>query len=529
MRTVLRATLRNDIQPDCDQLKVSHVPFLVRAGDDPFLDLSRELYSTSVQSAHDMAVALGELPELEGQTIKLLHSTKHGFHLKLVDFHDPLPSCLIPLADHKHRSDLLATSHELVAINSRIREVSDDCLLLSQAIIESLREQLARKIHVIHRAVDAVAMLDMIQSFANVAVHHQDYVRPLIREGQQTTAGTAPALDTFLALQAARHPLAEYGAGQGSGGRHGGTFVPHSIECSANQLVKVITGANNSGKTTLLRTVGSVLLLGQVGCFVPATQAEWVALDHLVMLDGTTDEAIKRATSNFTMEMQGITRVLRHLHVGGEASAAKPRSLVLADELGRSTSTADGTAVAWGVVEALAASDTMVMVTTHYMPLMAMTRMYPVVEHLRMRARVATGTTREAPGDMATSALAEPGPVPRLVFEYRLDRCPESENTANRREPISYGVALAAMMGFPSSILREATRIAGAIGETEAVTFVAPDADARITAKANHLFIRGLHLARQRRDGRVSTTYFMQNMQTLVDGSRRLVNDTELD
>ena len=152
------------------------------------------------ERAQAIAHELDESGDLLPAKAQLIQSSKHGFHLALTGLPDadPLPSVLIPLESGAPRAGRrLATTYELIALNAVLRDSSDDCMLLSYNAIEACRSRVRTRLRQIHCALDNLAMLDMLVSFARAATTLGGYVRPVISEH-----GPWAAKD-------ARHPLVE--------------------------------------------------------------------------------------------------------------------------------------------------------------------------------------------------------------------------------------------------------------------------------------------------------------------------------
>ncbi|NPV40192.1 MAG: DNA mismatch repair protein MutS [Anaerolineae bacterium] len=163
--------------------------------------------------------------------------------------------------------------------------------------------------------------LDVLLSFAQVAVDH-NYVRPLL------------FLDKRLLLKNGRHPVVEKT-------REDISFVPNDTEFSNGDNIQIITGPNMSGKSTYLRQVALIVLLAQIGSFVPADSAEIGIVDRIFTRIGAQDE-IHAGQSTFMVEMIETANILHH---------ATDKSLLILDEIGRGTSTYDGLSIAWAVLE----------------------------------------------------------------------------------------------------------------------------------------------------------------------------------
>jgi len=168
-----------------------------------------------------------------------------------------------------------------------------------------------------------VATLDVLAAFADVA-EREHYVRPELHDGfaLEITAGRHPVVERMMARE---------------------KFIPNDLTLSEDAQLIVLTGPNMAGKSTILRQVGLIQLMAQVGCYVPARKARLSVVDRLFTRVGASDNLV-RGQSTFMVEMSETSAILH---------TATSRSLVLLDEIGRGTSTYDGVSIAWSVSEHL--------------------------------------------------------------------------------------------------------------------------------------------------------------------------------
>ena len=173
------------------------------------------------------------------------------------------------------------------------------------------------------RAASAIATLDLVGSLADVA-HSGRWVRPKLSPTPR------------ICIADGRHPLVEHH-------RREEAFVPNDCDLSPAKRIVVLTGPNMGGKSTYLRQTGTIVLLAQIGSFVPASHMEFSPVDRIFTRVGAADH-LSRGESTFMVEMLEAAAIVRD---------ATPASLILLDEVGRGTSTFDGLAIAWAVVEAM--------------------------------------------------------------------------------------------------------------------------------------------------------------------------------
>ena len=211
-----------------------------------------------------------------------------------------------------------------------------------------------------------------------------------------------------------RHPVLE-------SGMKSGEFVPNDLDVDRDQRqLLLITGPNMAGKSTYLRQVALIVIMAQMGSFVPATEARMGLIDRIFTRIGARDE-LRRGESTFMVEMRETARLLEGL---------SERSLLLLDEVGRGTSTFDGLAIAWAVAEYLHDSTrAKVLFATHFHELTDLARERPRVKNL-------TVAVREWGGEVAF--------LRRVI-----------EGAASR----SYGIEVACLAGLPDAVIRRAREI----------------------------------------------------------------------
>ncbi|MGD9611380.1 MAG: DNA mismatch repair protein MutS [Kiritimatiellia bacterium] len=213
---------------------------------------------------------------------------------------------------------------ELKECENKILGAEDKSVALETELFLELREQIVAHVAAIQQTAAAVAELDVLAAFAERAIACR-YVRP------KMTA------DGPLIVRDGRHPVVELLP-------ESGRFVPNDVllDNVDNQLL-IITGPNMAGKSTYIRQVALVVIMAQMGCFVPAAAAEIGVVDRVFTRVGAGDD-IARGRSTFMVEMQETANILNN---------ATARSLIVLDEIGRGTSTFDGISIAWSVAEYL--------------------------------------------------------------------------------------------------------------------------------------------------------------------------------
>ena len=232
---------------------------------------------------------------------------------------------LVP--DHYIRKQTLTNGErfitdELKKIESEILGAKDKILALEAEIFSEVREFIASRLETVQVTAEAVAYVDVLQSFA-VASLENDYVKPDI------------SLESVIEIKDGRHPVIEKI-------RNDTLFTPNDtrLDISDNRL-HIITGPNMAGKSTFMRQVAIITLMAQIGCFVPAKSARIGVVDKIFTRVGASDD-LTAGQSTFMVEMNEVAEIL---------SGATSKSLVILDEIGRGTSTFDGISIAKSVAE----------------------------------------------------------------------------------------------------------------------------------------------------------------------------------
>ncbi|WP_437768040.1 DNA mismatch repair protein MutS [Sorangium sp. So ce281] len=293
------------------------------------------------------------------------------------------------------------TSDELDELADKIEHAGARALERETALFDRLRALVAKSEGRLRALARKLAAWDVAAALADVA-HRNDYVRPHV------TAGEA------LAIRDGRHPVVERYAAAGH-------FVPNDTRLDlSGERLWLITGPNMAGKSTLMRQVALIVVLAQMGSYVPAREAEIGLVDRILSRVGASDN-VARGESTFMVEMRETAEILRD---------ATRRSLVILDEIGRGTSTYDGLAIAWAVAEHLFdAIGCRALFATHYHELTELSARAPGIANYSVAAR--------EHGD-------------DVIFLHKLEAGPASR---------SYGVAVARLAGVPEGVLARARAI----------------------------------------------------------------------
>lgn len=255
-------------------------------------------------------------------SLKISYNNVFGYYIEVRNTHkDKVPS------DWIRKQTLVSAeryiTEELKHYEEKILGAEEKVLALEQRIFNEVVSALVEYIAPIQLNASLVARLDCLIGFAKVALMN-GYSRPLLVDSD------------VLDIKDGRHPVIEKQL------NHDQQYIANDVYLdSKNQQVIMITGPNMAGKSALLRQTALIVLMAQVGCFVPASAAKIGIVDKIFTRVGATDN-ISQGESTFMVEMHEAASILNNL---------SPRSLVLLDEIGRGTSTYDGISIAWSMVE----------------------------------------------------------------------------------------------------------------------------------------------------------------------------------
>jgi DNA mismatch repair protein MutS len=383
---------------DAPPLSVKEGGF-IRAGFDAELDEVRGMRAHAKEWI--AAFEAGERRRTGIQSLKVRYNRVFGYYIEVTKSH------LKAVPEDYIRKQTLANGERYITPELKEYEAK---ILNSQELIEKLeiallarvREQVAVHFIALKEMSVALAMLDVLLSFAEVA-ESQHFTRPRVNNG------------FALIIREGRHPVVEATLGRGG-------FVPNdSILDPASNQILLLTGPNMAGKSTYMRQVALIVILAQMGSFVPATEARIGIADRIFTRIGATD-SLARGESTFMVEMKETANILQH---------ATEHSLILLDEVGRGTSTFDGISIAWAVAERLhdMPGRPRTLFATHYHELTDLAR-------TKERIRNFNFSVKEWQGD--------------VIFLRNL-----VEGAASH----SYGIHVGRLAGLPSAVIERAKQI----------------------------------------------------------------------
>ena len=327
---------------------------LIREGYDSVLDETR-------RAASEGKVWIAQLEETERartgiKTLKVGFNNVFGYYLEITKMH----SARVPQEYTRKQTTANAERYitpELKERETQILGAQDRANEREKTLFEHVRAQVGENAAPLLDAARALAHLDVYAALAECAAR-RDYVRPQIVE------------ENVLDIRGGRHPVVEAAARE--------PFVPNDCALdSEKQQVVIITGPNASGKSTFLRQVALIVLMAQIGSFVPARSAQIGLTDRIFTRVGAQDD-LATGQSTFTVEMNETANILNN---------ATPRSLVILDEVGRGTSTYDGLSIAWAVAEFLHERGPKTLFATHYHHLNELEERLPRVKNYRIAVR----------------------------------------------------------------------------------------------------------------------------------------------
>ena len=395
----IRDRIEHEIQPD--------PPLLVNKG-----GVIADGYDTELdelrQISHNGKDYLIQIQEREVEqtgiaSLKVGYNNVFGYYLEVRNMYkDKVPENWV-------RKQTLAQAEryiteELKAYEEKILGADERIMMLEDKLFRELIVDMQPYIPQIQLDANLIAHLDCLLGFAQVAEENQ-YVRPQI-----------DATD-ILDIKQGRHPVIEMQLPLGE------TYVPNDIYLDTEkQQVMMITGPNMAGKSALLRQTALIVLLAQIGCFVPAERAKIGLVDKIFTRVGASDN-ISLGESTFMVEMTEAANILNNV---------TNRSLVLFDELGRGTSTYDGISIAWAIVEYLheqPRARARTLFATHYHELNEMEKHFTRIHNYNVSVKEADG---------------------KVIFMRKLERG-GSEH--------SFGIHVAEIAGMPRSIVKRSNVI----------------------------------------------------------------------
>ncbi len=372
----------------------------IRAGFHAELDELRDLSQNGKQ--YIAQIEARERLRTGVQSLKVRFNNVFGYYIEITRANMHLAP-----ADYERKQTLANaerfTTPELKDYERKVLDAEDKILTLEKELFSDVRKRAAAQAQRIRATAAAVAELDVTASLAQVAAENH-YRRPAFSESGE------------MRIMAGRHPVIERLADQ-----EAGRFIPNDLYLNdTTDLIAIITGPNMGGKSTYLRQAALIVILAQMGSFVPAESASLPIVDRIFTRIGASDN-LARGRSTFMVEMTETAVIL---------NTATHRSFVVLDEIGRGTATYDGLALAWAVVEHIhTRTRAKTLFATHYHELTELAEQLDGVRNLKV-------SVKEAGDHIIFLRRVEPG---------RADR--------------SYGIEVARLAGLPLGVIERAREV----------------------------------------------------------------------
>lgn len=356
----------------------------------------------------------GFIASLEAKERELtgINNLKIGFNSVFGYFIEITKTNIDRVPDHYIRKQTTANAERYITAELKDQEAQvlgaeEKATALESDLFHRVRLRVAERAGSLLQTARAIAEIDVLSTFAEVAVLRA-YSRPEVLESD------------VLSYHSGRHASVEANMSN---------FVPNDLELG-EELPRclIITGPNMAGKSTYLRQTALIVLLAQIGSYVPCKDAQIGICDRIFARIGAKDE-LAHGQSTFMVEMVESANILNH---------ATERSLVILDEVGRGTSTYDGLAIAWAMIEHLVGMRSKTLFATHYHQLNELEKEMPTVRNFRV-------AVEEFGDDIVWTHRVLPGGADR-----------------------SYGIHVARMAGVPGTVLSRAQEILGELEETKA-------------------------------------------------------------
>lgn len=334
-----------------------------------------------------------------GIPVKIGFNSIHGYYIEVTKSNiDKVPS------NYKRIQTLVGAerfvNEEIAEIGSKILLAKENIINIQKTLFKNFLSEFKAYIAVIYEVFDAVYELDFYVTLGKLA-YERKYVKPSI-----ISTGLIEIID-------GRHPVLDVKLGR--------SFIPNSLTIDGNNVkAYIITGPNMSGKSTYLRQAATIIVMAQIGSFVPASSAKITPCDRILTRIKTIDY-IAKGDSTFMVEMKEVANIIRNM---------TDRSFIILDEVGRGTSTYDGIAIAMSLIEYLIKFPVRVLFATHFIEISELALKYDCIKNLTVDVReIVKGTKHE------------------VVFLHKV-----KEGVADK----SYGVYVAKLAGLPQEVIIEA-------------------------------------------------------------------------
>lgn len=368
---------------------------IIKTGFNTEIDEIRSLRQNSKQVLSKMQT--DEASSTGITSLKISFNQVFGYYIEITKTH------LNKVPSHYIRKQTLANAErfitpELKELEEKILSSEEKLIKLEQAVFLEIRNKIAECLAEILEVAEIIAEIDCYISFAKVAKENR-YIKPILIEEDK------------LEINNSRHPVIE---------RIVNEFTSNSASFSKDNLIHILTGPNMSGKSTYIRQIALITLMAQIGSFVPADSMSWNIVDRIFTRVGATDN-LSKGESTFMVEMNETANILNN---------ATSNSLIILDEVGRGTSTYDGVAIAWSIIEYIFENlKSKTLFATHYHELINLESQYKGICNYNVEVLEVNG---------------------EIMFKHKIVK-----GGTNR----SYGVHVAKLAGIPNEVLEKADKI----------------------------------------------------------------------
>ncbi|KAF1802621.1 muts domain V-domain-containing protein [Mucor lusitanicus] len=378
--------------------------YAVKSGVNGLLDVARQTYKETTEDIYELITNYGEAYKLK---IKLEYTASRGYSISMpinqLTNGAQLPNVFINVIQKK--KTIQFTTLELLQKNNRLNESMTEVFLMSEKTVTQLLEIFRNHINALYKASEAIALLDFLTSLATYNLNSTNLVRPEFSNTLAIKSGRHPILECILLVP----------------------VVPNDTFTSLSSSFQFVTGPNMSGKSTYLKQVALLVIMAQIGSFVPADYASFRLCDQMLSRLANENTFSDIGTSSFMSEMREIAYLLQHV---------TNDSIVLVDELGRGTSPEDALGISGAVCEDLARTRAFCFFATHLHELTCTMDIYPNVVNLQFKVNVTKTNERDCTVD----------------FQYKI----EDGRLATENH---YGLQTAQILGLPAEVLNCAYKV----------------------------------------------------------------------
>ncbi len=368
---------------------------IIKTGYNSEIDEYRSLRQNSRQILAKMQQ--DEIIRTNISSLKISYNNVFGYYIEVTRTHlDKVPSNYV-------RKQTLANAErfitqELKELEDKILYAEEKLLKLEMELFIDLRNKIAEYLDTLLKIGEVLSEIDVLANFGHIS-RQSRYCKPKISQSSE------------INILNGRHLVVENLVEN---------FTPNTTEFKKDSFIHILTGPNMSGKSTYIRQVALMTLLAQIGCFVPAESMEWQLVDRIFTRVGASDN-LSRGESTFMVEMTETANILNN---------ATEKSLVILDEVGRGTSTYDGVAIAWSIIEYLLEKiKCKTLFATHYHELIALEEKYKGIKNFNVEVLEING---------------------EIMFKHKI-----ISGSTNR----SYGVHVAKLAGVPEDVVEKANGI----------------------------------------------------------------------